>query len=97
LFLASTGQLSCQRQSSVCAALEVSAAGWLRPGNEIREISEKGLESNRFPQILRQCIQRFSLSHDGQVAALGDEMALAFENVNLDNFRHAQETPTMRL
>ena len=28
----------------------------------------------------------FLLSHDGQVEALGDEMALAFENVDLDNF-----------
>ncbi len=41
------------------------------------------LESDRFPQILREFVQRFSLSNDGQVEALGDEMTLAFENVNL--------------
>jgi hypothetical protein len=46
------------------------------------------LDSNCFPQILRQFIQRFSLSNYGQVEALGDEMTLAFENVNLDNFLH---------
>jgi hypothetical protein len=46
------------------------------------------LESDRFPQILRQLIQRFSLSNDGQVEALGDELALASENVDLDDFLH---------
>ena len=46
------------------------------------------LKSNRFLQILRQFIQRFSLSNYGQVEALGDEMVLALENVNLDNFLH---------
>jgi hypothetical protein len=44
--------------------------------------------ANRFPQILRQFVQRFSLSNDGQIEALGDELVLASENVNLDNFLH---------
>ena len=46
------------------------------------------LERNRFPQILRQFIERLSLSNDGQVQALGDEMGLTPENVNLDDFLH---------
>jgi len=46
------------------------------------------LEGNRFPQILRQFIQRFSLGNDGQVEALGNELVFASENVNLDNFLH---------
>jgi len=44
--------------------------------------------SDRFPQILRQFIQRFSLCNNGQIEALGDELTLAFENVNLDDFLH---------
>ena len=46
------------------------------------------LEGNRFSQILREFVQRFSLSNDGQVEAFGDEVSLAFEDVNLDNFLH---------
>ena len=55
---------------------------------KVGEVFTFQLESNRFPQILRQFVQRFSLSNDGQVKALGDELVLAPENVNLDNFLH---------
>jgi hypothetical protein len=55
---------------------------------KVREVFTFQLESNRLPQILRQFIQRLSLSNDGQVEALGDEMILASENVDLDNFLH---------
>jgi hypothetical protein len=55
---------------------------------KVGEIFTFQLQGNRFPQILRQFIQGFSLSNDGQVEALGDEMTLASENVNLDNFLH---------
>ena len=46
------------------------------------------LKSARLPQILRQFIQRFSLGDYGQVEALGDELTVALENVNLYNFLH---------
>jgi hypothetical protein len=46
------------------------------------------LESNRFPQILREFIQRFALRDDRQVEAFSDELILASENVNLDDFLH---------
>jgi len=52
---------------------------------KVGEVFTLQLESNRFPQILRQFVQRFSLSNDGQVEALGDELIPASENVNLDN------------
>jgi len=55
---------------------------------KVGEVFTFQLKSDRFPQILRELIQRFSLSNYGQVEALGDEMTLAFENVNLDNFLH---------
>ena len=50
---------------------------------KVGEVFTFQLESDRFPQILRQFVQCFSLSNDGQVEALGDEMALAFENMDL--------------
>jgi hypothetical protein len=53
---------------------------------KVGEVFTFQLESDSFPQILRQFIQRFSLSNDRQVDALGHELALAFENVNLDDF-----------
>ncbi len=46
------------------------------------------LESYRFPQILCQFVQRFPLGNHGQIEALGDELALASEDVNLDDFLH---------
>ncbi len=52
---------------------------------KVGEVFTLHLESNRFLQILRQFVQRFSLSNDGQVEALGDELIPASENVNLDN------------
>lgn len=55
---------------------------------KVGEVFTRQLESNRFPQILCQFVQRFSLSNDGQIEALGDELILASENVNLDNFLH---------
>ena len=56
-----------------------------RWGVRLMQVFTFQLESDLFPQILRQFIQRFSLSHDGQVEALGDELILASENMDLDN------------
>ncbi len=55
---------------------------------KVGEVFTFQLEGNRLPQILRQFIPRFPLSYDGQVEALGDELTLTPENVNLDNFLH---------
>ena len=55
---------------------------------KIREVCSLQLKSYRLPQVLRQFIQRLSLSNDGQIEAFGDEVSLAFEDVDLNNFLH---------
>ena len=68
--------------------LEAGQDGRIVSQTKVGGIFTFQLKSDRFPQILRQFIQRFSLSNDGQVEALGDELALAFEDVNLNDFLH---------